>query len=655
MKNILSLQSLARFCMVIFLMLLLSLFEERFFANAQITQLQLLYSDYQGSSYIFNADGSNKRKIAEGIFPQWSPDGSNLTYQQDNSLYISKPDGLNPQKIADKVNFDWKWSSDANNLAYTQPTSQSSRSSSLFIFNLNTNSSKKIADNVYNWFWSYDGRKIVFSEATNATSVYFSTNIFTVNLDGTALTRAFPINNGYLYGFWPDDQKIIYAEIPAGANLSSTTGILRLANLNGSNRQVLFDGGEATPQFQLIYLAVSPDKSKVLIKSFNGNYLVDVNDPVSSVKIFPGNFFGCSASEWSFEANKYLYLTFDYNTATANLEEIDVISNNTRVITRIPNVGDIGQCPLVNLTVEANGLVAFMGLDGDKRVSFDYKPVIFVVNTKNGQTNKIEVQNVGSLAWKPASRSYSNILPDFYQVWAKSDLAIATGQSSRSWLWGPAAFDTKTEDYKEAKDGKRQVQYFDKARMELNNPDGDRSNPFFVTNGLLPKELIGGFIQTGDNQSQPKPPAEINVAGDPNGSITYAKLAGVVTLDPGKNTVPNRVGQAVNATIDRNGSVTEGQALTGVNLTQYIQETGHNIPNVFVDYFKTLPQDWVFVMGFPISEPYITEISLAGKPTTALVQVFERRVLTYTPSNADPFKVEQGNVGRHYFQWRYGN
>ncbi|MEI6045483.1 MAG: hypothetical protein WCS37_14135, partial [Chloroflexota bacterium] len=68
-----------------------------------------------------------------------------------------------------------------------------------------------------------------------------------------------------------------------------------------------------------------------------------------------------------------------------------------------------------------------------------------------------------------------------------------------------------------------------------------------------------------------------------------------------------------------------------------------------------LPQDWLFVMGYPISEPYQTEITLAGKPTQVLIQVFERRVLTYTPSNADPFKVEQGNVGQHYYQWRYGN
>jgi hypothetical protein len=189
--------------------------------------------------------------------------------------------------------------------------------------------------------------------------------------------------------------------------------------------------------------------------------------------------------------------------------------------------------------------------------------------------------------------------------------------------------------------------------MELTNPQGDRSNPFFVTNGLLPKELISGQIQIGDGTFSDRQPAEVNVAGDAGGSVTYAKLAGVTTLEPGKNVASNRVGQSVTAGIDLAGRVSDRAALPGVQIATFIPETGHNIPNVFWNYFKTLPQDWLFVMGYPLSEPYITEITLAGKPSLAMVQVYERRVLTYTPSNPDPFKVEQGNVGRHYFQWRY--
>ena len=35
------------------------------------------------------------------------------------------------------------------------------------------------------------------------------------------------------------------------------------------------------------------------------------------------------------------------------------------------------------------------------------------------------------------------------------------------------------------------------------------------------------------------------------------------------------------------------------------------------------------------------------------MQAFERRVLTFTPSNAATFQVEFGNIGSHYYTWRY--
>ena len=35
--------------------------------------------------------------------------------------------------------------------------------------------------------------------------------------------------------------------------------------------------------------------------------------------------------------------------------------------------------------------------------------------------------------------------------------------------------------------------------------------------------------------------------------------------------------------------------------------------------------------------------------------LFERRVLTYTDTNPDPYKVEMGNIGQHYYHWRYAS
>ena len=62
--------------------------------------------------------------------------------------------------------------------------------------------------------------------------------------------------------------------------------------------------------------------------------------------------------------------------------------------------------------------------------------------------------------------------------------------------------------------GSRLVQYFDKSRMEINQPDAPRG-PFYVTNGRLADELITGQLQAGDAQYEQRPAAQIAVAGDP--------------------------------------------------------------------------------------------------------------------------------------------
>jgi hypothetical protein len=58
-------------------------------------------------------------------------------------------------------------------------------------------------------------------------------------------------------------------------------------------------------------------------------------------------------------------------------------------------------------------------------------------------------------------------------------------------------------------------------------------------------------------------------------------------------------------------------------------------------------------VGRPISEPYWVQVKLNKQDTSVLVQVFERRVLTYVPDNPEGWKVEMGNVGKHYLRWRY--
>jgi hypothetical protein len=216
------------------------------------------------------------------------------------------------------------------------------------------------------------------------------------------------------------------------------------------------------------------------------------------------------------------------------------------------------------------------------------------------------------------------------------------------------------------------VQYFDKARMEINNPGGDRNSSFFVTNGLLVVELVGGRVQTGNEQFEaPKPPAQVPVAGDLNSpdALTYASLAPVASLN-GDKRATDRTGQRITAVLDRAGQVREEPSRAGaIKLARYEPNIGHNIPDVFwsfmnatgpvynsrlENYSEDRLLNWERDLGYPITETYWINVKIGGASKWVLVQAFQRRVLTYVADNPPGWQVEMGNVGRHYYDWRYG-
>jgi hypothetical protein len=246
----------------------------------------------------------------------------------------------------------------------------------------------------------------------------------------------------------------------------------------------------------------------------------------------------------------------------------------------------------------------------------------------------------------------------FGELWNRTDQAVARGQSTRSWIWGPKTFATGSEAYRESPGGRRVTQYWDKSRMEVSNPAGDRAQLWFVTNGLLTKELISGRVQTGERDFNDRAPSNIPVAGDPSGSLlapSYIAFRQIASLD-GDRRVADSTGAPIVQTLDQGGAVGSDPGLQRYQVTngQYNQNLGHNIANVFTPYLDGLPLPWVFVMGYPITEPYWIRASVGGQPTDVLVQIFERRTLTYTPGNQPAIQVEMGNVGQHYFRWRYG-
>jgi hypothetical protein len=118
----------------------------------------------------------------------------------------------------------------------------------------------------------------------------------------------------------------------------------------------------------------------------------------------------------------------------------------------------------------------------------------------------------------------------------------------------------------------------------------------------------------------------------------------------------------------RNGTFQDITPPANVSYAQYVPETHHNIPDVFRTFLNQTGIiysggrysngqlfDWVGAFGYPIGDAYWMRTNIAGVAQWSLVQPFERRILTYTPSNTAGYQVEMGNVGQHYYRWRYGN
>ena len=80
------------------------------------------------------------------------------------------------------------------------------------------------------------------------------------------------------------------------------------------------------------------------------------------------------------------------------------------------------------------------------------------------------------LAAPPAAASQF-ASPLFERVWSRTDAPVAANIAHRSWTWGPAPGPARDEPFAGAPNGTRQVQYFDKGRMEVNPAVEDRTAP----------------------------------------------------------------------------------------------------------------------------------------------------------------------------------
>jgi hypothetical protein len=172
-------------------------------------------------------------------------------------------------------------------------------------------------------------------------------------------------------------------------------------------------------------------------------------------------------------------------------------------------------------------------------------------------------------------------------------------------------------------------------------------------------------LQVGYNDFREVEPARISAVGDPATYPTYADL-GALYQSPG-SVSPDELGQPVTRLLNPDGSM--GTLTTYQNDPATVLEpgeNGHGVPRGFLTYQNSQGIIYrngqpvqgavyapAFVFGLPVTPAYWVNSRVGGQDTPVLFQVFERRVLTYNPANPPASRVEMGNVGQHYLNWRY--
>ncbi|HEY0069945.1 MAG TPA: hypothetical protein VGE04_08275 [Chloroflexia bacterium] len=260
----------------------------------------------------------------------------------------------------------------------------------------------------------------------------------------------------------------------------------------------------------------------------------------------------------------------------------------------------------------------------------------------------------------------------FSALWRRTDQLVACVHEARAWYWGPQV---SGPIYEQLGDKTRLVQYFEKSRMEIN----DLSRPDQVTNGLLTVELVSGQMQVSPSSYETHPPADIPLASDPDdkNAPQYLSFVRLANTPLGDHPAPRATGQMVDLRVNKAGQTSKDTSFDkyGVKYGFYNTETKHNIADKIWDFLNTtgpysnpdgtqaanpngtpatakLSDPWFYTTGYPISEPYWATVKI-GKPTDVLIQLFERRVVTYNPNQTPGFRVEMNNIGQHYVKWRY--
>lgn len=604
-----------------------------------------------------------------------SPGGLVAYLDRANNLWVSQDSGDGATQISTSGGLDGVvWSKDGTRLAMTGPVN----GGSVFIASPDPGFGSRELHTGRNPRWSPDSSRVAFIEGGT---------VHSFDRDGT-FQRSTSVGADAI-GWSPAGHRIGFTVVTADPY---TTGCPKLdlgwidAD-SGTSQIVAHSFGK---------FAWSGDGSRLLYASTDDGTVRSYDIRSGDSRRLSSRLANPCGGPFITTADGRHLLFLDYDSGGRDLVKLNIDTLQEQVYQDVPVRFPSSRLPAFAVTVDPQGRYAYTVqsypttitridlqsgarttlLSNDHRMVLAFSPKrdrVALVDTPYGKPTVTSVRdlstgteaqftNVGWLAWEPSPFT-SPTLHAWDRVWNREDRLVAAGAVSRTWIWGPAPFATEQELFDQAPGGLRAVRYFDKSRMEVTNPGADQSSPWYVTNGLLVRELISGQMQVGEDRFINREPAGMPVTGDPDDANgpAYASLRELLNAPP----VP--VGSEIRATVDRKGTVgVNGRG--GVSAALLVGETNHTVADVFWNYLNSQGPVWdgasfvdgrlfdptFFATGFPTTEAYWTRVKVAGQVKDVLLQCFERRCLTYTPDNPDGWKVEMGNVGRHYYSWRYG-
>jgi WD40-like Beta Propeller Repeat len=250
----------------------------------------IAYVSDSGVSLV-KADGSGDRRLAEGNFPAWSPDGGRIalsvgTGALRSKIVIVNADGSAPRTLIDGFAADW--SPDGRTIAFTRmSTSLSSGYVGWAVWtitsdgkNLHRVTQGAALDDEFPK-WSPDGRLIAFTRYELPASLETSSSrqrsqVCVARPDGTAL-RCLTSEGSNGFPSWsPDGARIAFISDRRGRSLLSGGAEIYVMTADGSGQRRV-----TNLRVQMSDLAWSPDGTRLAFASPRGNgdgvYAVNVD------------------------------------------------------------------------------------------------------------------------------------------------------------------------------------------------------------------------------------------------------------------------------------------------------------------------------------------------------------------------------------------